>query len=168
MRNVLLLFVAILLSGCFATYTQVNMSLPTTKLAKGSSVFIATPENGSYGDREYHYSGMRTASAVSVAFAKFSNNIKVSQECKDFGCLKEKDTKSFDYYIIPEILHWEDRATQYSAKPDRIKVKISVYDSETENELASTIITGKSDYVFGGLPQDLLAKPINAYIESLY
>ena len=170
MRNGFLLFVVILLSGCAAKYNQVNLSQPRTKLTAGNSVLIATPENGSYGNREYSSSGRMTALAVNAAFAKFSNDIKVSNKCKDFNCLKEKATKSFDYYVIPEILQWEDRATEWSAKPDRIEIKLSVYESETENELASTILSGKSKLLTlgGDHPQDLLAEPLNKYIGTLY
>jgi len=170
MRNVLLLFVAILLSGCAAKYNQVDLHTPTSNLVNGKSVLIATPQNGSYGDRVYSSSGRTTALAVNAAFAKFSNNIKVSKNCSEFKCLKNNESTQIDYYVIPEILHWEDRATEWSGKPDKIEVKVSVYNSETENELASTIIKGKSKWAtFGGdHPQDLLAEPLNAYIESLY
>jgi hypothetical protein len=170
MRNVLLLFVVILLSGCAAKYNQVDLHTPTSNLIKGKSILIATPENGTYGDKVYSSSGRMTALAVNAAFAKFSNNIEVSKKCNDFKCLKVNESGQFNYYVIPEILHWEDRATEWSGKPDKIEVKVSVYDSETENELASTIIKGKSKWAtFGGdHPQNLLTEPLNTYVGSLY
>lgn len=170
MRNCLLLFAIILLSGCASSYNQINLTQPETKLIAGKSVLIATPANGSYGGKEYSSSGKMTAIAVNAAFAKYSNKIKVSNDCQDFRCLKEKVTDSFDYYAIPEILHWEDRATEWSGIPDKIEVKLTVYESESEKELASTVLSGKSKWAtFGGdHPQDLLAEPLNKYVGTLY
>jgi len=111
-----------------------------------------------------------TSLAVQSAFARFSNNVTVISECKDLVCLKSSNASTQDYYVIPEILHWEERATEWSGKPDKIEVKISIYDNLTLKELASTIISGKSKWAtFGGdHPQDLLDEPISAYVRSLY
>jgi len=170
MRNIFLLFVIVILSGCAAKYNQVDLHTPMSGFEKGKSVLIATPENGTYGDIAYSSSGRMTALSVKAAFSRFSNNIKISKKCNDFECLKNDESAIFNYYVIPEILHWEDRATEWSGRPDKIEVKVSIYDSETENALASTIIKGKSKWLtFGGdHPQDLLTEPLNAYIESLY
>ena len=71
---------------------------------------------------------------------------------------------------MPEILHWEDRNTEWSGIKDKIEIKLVVYDAATGNELASTIIAGKIKWAtFGGdHPQDLLPEPLKRYVESLY
>ena len=91
-------------------------------------------------------------------------------DCRELLCLKKDQSVSYDYYVIPEILYWEDRATEWSGIPDKIEVKVSVYDGQSAKELASTIILGKSKWAtFGGdHPQDLLPDPLNKYVESLY
>lgn len=84
--------------------------------------------------------------------------------------MQSSKATNFEYYVIPEILHWEDRATEWSGIPDKIQVKISIYEGKTWKEVASTIISGKSKWAtFGGdHPQDLLPEPLNKYVESLY
>lgn len=58
---------------------------------------------------------------------------------------------SFDHYIIPEILHWEDRATEWSGKPDKIEIKVTIHEGQDSKELTSAIISGKSKWAtFGG------------------
>lgn len=170
MRITILALIATMFAGCSATYKQSNLTEPTGKLLKGKSVVITTPSNGSYGNREYSESGKMTALAVRAAFARFSDNTTVSTDCKDLECLKKKDSSKFDYYVIAEILHWEDRATEWSGKPDRIEVKLSIHEGKSWRELASTIISGKSKWAtFGGdHPQDLLPEPLNNYVASLY
>jgi len=165
-----LIFIAALVSACSATYKQNVLLEPSTKLVKGKSVLIATPADRWYGKIEYAGSGRMTALATQAAFARFSNNVSISADCKDLACLKKSASGPFDYYVIPEILHWEDRATEWSRLPDKIEVKIMVYDGGTGKELASTLISGESKLgTFGGdHPQDLLPEPLNNYVESLY
>ena len=170
MRIASLIFLAAFVSACSATYKQHILQEPSTKLVKGKSVLIATPADGWYGKIQYSGSGRMTALATRAAFARFSNNISISAECKDLSCLKNNASGPFDYHVIPEILHWEDRATEWSGLPDKIEVKIIVYDGGTGKELASTLISGESKWAtFGGdHPQDLLPEPLNSYVESLY
>jgi hypothetical protein len=168
--RIILATLFITLSGCAATYKQNVLSAPTTKAVKGKSVIIATPRNGAYENKEYISSGKMTALATKAAFAKFTNTITISSNCSELACLQTLQPSEFDYYVIPEILHWEDRATEWSGIPDKIEIKISIYEGLEGEELSSTIIAGKSKWAtFGGdHPQDLLEKPLNEYVQSLY
>ena len=170
MRITSLVIIATMISGCASTYKQTNLTEPAAKLLKAGSVVIATPANGSYETKEYAKSGEMTALAVQAAFAKFTNTITVSPDCKEFACLKKNCSATSDYYVISEILHWEDRATEWSGIPDKIEVKLSIYEGQNWKEIASTIISGKSKWAtFGGdHTQDLLSDPLNKYVESLY
>jgi hypothetical protein len=170
MRIIILVIMAIMISGCASTYKQNNLTEPTTKLFRGGSVVIATPANGSYGNKKYPASGEMTALAVRAVFAEFSDTITVSTDCKGLECLKENESSKYDYYVIPEILHWEDRATEWSGIKDKIEVKLSIYEGHSWKKVASTIISGKSKWAtFGGdHPQDLLPEPLNKYVETLY
>ncbi len=170
MRIITLLVAAAMISGCAATYTQSTLTEPSAKLIKGKPVLIATPADGFYGSIEYPASGRMTALAVRAAFARYTDTITVSPDCKDLGCLQSSKAINFEYYVIPEILHWEDRATEWSGIPDKIEVKTSIYEGQTWKVVASTIISGKSKWAtFGGdHPQDLLPEPLNKFVESLY
>ena len=171
MRITLLIVLILMLSGCTATYKQNTLAQPSAKLVRGSSVAIATPTNGFCESEEYQASGKMTAYAVRAAFARFSNTITVLPECNNLVCRKvSKASTHYYYYVIPEILNWEERVTEWSGLPDKIEVKIPIYDDQTSRELASTIISGESKWAtFGGdHSQDLLPEPINAYVESLY
>ncbi len=170
MRFISLLVFATVISGCAATYKQNILAVPSAKLVRGKSVVVSTPSNGFYENIEYSASGRMTAHAVRAAFARFTNSTTVLPDCKDLMCIKKDQSMSYDYYVIPEILQWEDRATEWSGISDKIEVKVSVYDGQSAKELSSTIISGKSKWAtFGGdHPQDLLPEPLNKYVESLY
>ena len=169
-RTCVLFAAIVFLSGCSATYQQQVVKRPQSPLERGKGIFVSTPKNGWYGKTEYQNSGKMTANAVKAAFSRFSNNVFVSEQCLGLECLKLIPTERYEYYIEPEILHWEDRATEWSGLPDKIEIKISVYDARLGTELASSILTARSKWAtFGGdHPQDLLPEPLNQYIESLY
>lgn len=170
MRQLFLLLPALLLSGCASTYKQEVVTQPSAKLVRSSSVLIATPKDGAYERKAYQGSGQQTASAVRSAFARFSDKVVISSRCADAPCLRTESKGSFTYFVVPEILHWEDRNTEWSGIPDRVEVKLVVLDGQTNGELASTVISGKSKWAtFGGdHPQDLLPEPIKRYVEGLY
>jgi hypothetical protein len=68
------------------------------------------------------------------------------------------------------ILHWEDRATEWSGIPDKVEIRIDVIESARGDTIDSAIVKRKSGLAtFGGdHPQDLLPKPVEDYVASLY
>ncbi|HFF8547281.1 TPA: DUF4823 domain-containing protein [Kluyvera cryocrescens] len=170
MNRILALFAAIILAGCSAKYNTNNIQNTSELLLKDLPIAITSPVDGVYETTTYAGSGGATSAAVKAAFLRHTDKVKVYPDCEDVDCLKNKHAISRGYYVVPNILHWEDRATEWSGIPDRIEIKITVYNAETNNRVASTIISGKSKWAtFGGdHPQDLLPDPVNAYISSLY
>jgi hypothetical protein len=170
MRKLATLMLIALLSACASTYKQDVVSAPTAKLDRGKPVLIATPRNGRYEGKEYPSSGIQTASAVQAAFARFSDKADVSADCSDQACLQAGADQSYAYFVIPEILHWEDRNTEWSGKSDLVDVRLTVLNAQSRGVVASIVISGKSKWAtFGGdHPQDLLPEPITKYVESLY
>lgn len=169
MKVALVGVLSLVLVACASTYTRQTITAPQSKLASTGSVLVAVPHDGSYGDESYPGSGSATAGAVRSAFARFSNDVQLATGgCGELSCLTSNPTP-FEYYIVPQILQWEDRATAWSGKKDKIEVKITVYGRDG-NPVASQIISGQSKWAtFGGdHPQDLLAEPINEYVQSLY
>lgn len=164
-----MLTVAMVLGGCAATYQRDTVTTPSTGLQRGKPILVATPMNGSYERREYGGSGRHTAVAIQAAFARFGD-AAVSSRCADLACLHTEAGTSVGYLVVPQILHWEDRNTEWSGKPDRIEIKIIVTDAQSRQTLASVVISGKSKWAtFGGdHPQDLLPEPVGQFVQSLY
>ena len=70
------------------------------------------------------------------------------------------------YLIEPKILHWEDRATEWSGKADRVKVSLPLYRSGSL--VGSALVTANSSWwTFGGdHPEDLLDTPFEVLLRS--
>ena len=165
---VLLVSSVALVSACASTYQQETITAVQTKLAIGGTALVATPPDSAYGDENYPGSGAATASAVRSAFSRYTSTTEISTTCNDFACLSN-NSKHYEYYLVPQILHWEDRATEWSGKKDKIEIKVTIY-SPTGAVLGSNIISGKSKWgTFGGdHPQDLLPEPLKKYALSLF
>ncbi len=169
-KSILIAFGCLLLAGCSAKYNSVSVTKSTELLARNRPVVISTSADGRYNTTTYSGSGTSTANAVSAAFARFTDNVKTIPACTDLPCLKQHSQLNEGYYVVPQILHWEDRATEWSGIPDKIEVKITVYNANSDNVVSSSILSGRSKWAtFGGdHPQDLLAEPVNNYVATLY
>ena len=172
MRYLILLFSLVALS-CTHTYQRVEIGdvLPVKKLEKACKVYISIPKDGVYGPHHYTGSGQMTAIAIQNAGLHYTNEVVISANQQSFQeSIEVSKNRGFDYYICPTILHWEDRRTEWSGRPDRVEVKIAIYHITTGKEIDSVIIKSKSRWAtFGGdHPQDLLRQPINEYISTLF
>lgn len=169
MKGILLIMGALALSGCSAHYKSTDVKTSTEKLKQDMPVSIAVPKDGFYSTTVYHGSGQETASALQAAFVRYSEKVSISNNCGDVECLS-KATTTEGYLVVPQILHWEDRATEWSGKRDKLEVKISVYKASNLTLINSTILNGESKLATwgGDHPQDLLAEPINSYVSQLY
>ena len=160
------LLVLFSLTGC-TSYNRQVLKSPSGKLQQNYSVSIKAPRDGRYGTQTYNRSGQMTADALSAGFLKYSPDVKVVPvDFQRIDLLGKRNT----YYGEPAILHWEDRATEWSGKPDRIEIKLDVYDAESMSHLSSVVFSGKSKWftLGGDHPQDLLQKPIEDYLNMLY
>jgi hypothetical protein len=157
-------------AGCATTYEQFG-AYRHQPLNPGTPAFVAMPEDGRCGKENYHGSGAITAAVVTAEFARWLQPIHVAERpgtvaenlerARGAGCV---------YLIVPEILHWEDRATEWSGRPDRLEVRITTFDAATSQAMCSTILRGKSSFwtLGGDQPQDLLTKPIAGYVNGLF
>ena len=157
--------------GCADTHHVDRKDLSGVRFSPQDTIFITTPDDGTYGEINYAGSGKHTARALNAAFAKHTSNTTVSETVQSIGeaSLAAREA-GYKYLIYPTILHWEDRATEWSGLPDRVEVKIEIVDAQPNYLLGSVIVKGKSGLAtFGGdHPQDLLPEPIQAFVSSLY
>ena len=119
MKHTLSILYVVLITGCTASYQQSELTEPTIKLDPSKAVTIAMPANGWYEDEEYKNSGTMTASAVGAEFAKHATQTDISETCAQVDCV---DAQTYAYLVVPTILHWEDRVTEWSGKLDRLEV----------------------------------------------
>ena len=169
MNTKCIIALTILISGCSsATYEEPDYE-NGKKLEKSAQIYILAPQNGSFEGKEYSESSMEVVEAIRSAVSEYSKTPIIVKDCKSISCVSNTSGESEIYYIVPEIIHWEDRATEWSGISDKIKIRLTVYNAK-EKEISSTVFFGKSKWwtMGGDHPEDLLEKPINNYINTLY
>ena len=171
MKYLYLALVLLLVTGCADKHQLVRPNTPSMKLDKEKSVYVAMPKDGFYGVKSYPGSAKSVLSATVKAFSTYSNNVQSGHEYQTFdAALSYAKSKHYSYLIFSKILHWEDRATEWSGKPDKVTLKVDIIDPRTNKVLDSVTINGTSGIAtFGGdHPQDLLTEPLNEFAKSLY
>ncbi len=161
----------ILLSACADSHQLMRMGGNRTKLDPSGVVYVSVPRDGQYGQSTYHGSGQNTAQIVVLAISQYAKRVEGGHGHQEFDIALDSAKKfNAQYLVVPTILEWEDRATEWSGIPDKASVKIMVVDVATGTTLDSVLIKGKSGLAtFGGdHPQDLLPEPVGEYIGYLY
>ena len=172
MRFLLIISSTIFLVSCTAHFQQIDLTdKPQSKLDSQGKVLVATSQDGRYDTINYAGSGQTTSQVIVTAFAKHAKHISITTSCSSIdSCLNDAKNNGQSYLVYPEILHWEERATEWSGKPDRIEVKITLLTVDNGEIIHSAIISGRSKWATlkWDHPQDLLPSPINTYVSSLY
>jgi hypothetical protein len=129
------------------------------------------PENGRYGIDTYQASGTATARAAAAALAHHVQEIVTATSVETLEvAFGQARSESVTHVFHATILHWEDRATEWSGITDKITVKFAVYDAQTEALLASTVASASSKWgtLGGDHPQDLLPVPTQQFVDQLF
>ena len=110
---------ALLLAACADTHQLVRVDdSPSIRLTSNDAIFIAVTEDGAYGAEVYRGSGQNTAQIIYSAFAKHTRSAKIGRSTHSFDEAMEAARKiGHKYLVYPTILHWEDRATEWSMIP---------------------------------------------------
>ncbi|MCQ2103826.1 MAG: DUF4823 domain-containing protein [Fibrobacter sp.] len=156
------------LSGCTASYKQDFLQDPNYMSAQ-ASVLIVTPKDGTYGEIYYETSGRDVVEALTKELRKYTTNVAVIPTNVSINDIADEDLQGFDYIFTPEILHWEDRLTGWSFRPDRIEVRFDIYNNQ--RQLTNSInIKGKSANIVwvSKAPKSLLPKPIRLMLQDLF
>lgn len=173
-KIVVLMFLCVLLSSCADSkeLLRVGASAPNSrKLSAEDSFYISIPADGAYGSTTYSGSGTMTSRLLLSAFSKRARNVQMAKTYQEFkDNLQATRESNLGYLVYPTIMHWEDRATEWSGKPDRVEVKVDVFEAPSGSLFDSVIIKGRSGLAtFGGdHPQDLLPDPMEEFVASLF
>jgi len=171
MRYFFIISFSILILSCSAHFQQIDLTnKPQAKFDSQGKVLIATSQDGHYGTINYPGSGLMTSQSIIKAFARHTK-LAMTIICSTIdSCLNEAKKNGYSYLVYPEILHWEERATEWSGKPDRIEIKVTLFTVDNGEIVHSAVLAGRSKWVTlkWDHPQDLLPGTVNTYTSALY
>lgn len=170
MKQLTILVVPIILTACTAKYDVIRHD-DNKLLSVADSYYISEPADGVYETKNYVNSGKMTRDALFKNLTEFGIKAKkgVGASSKSEALLAAKE-QNFDVLIYPTILHWEDRATEWSGLRDRAKIKLELIDTETGVTVDNTMFDLVGTWwTLGGLhPEDMLDKPARTYFKRLF
>jgi hypothetical protein len=140
-------------------------------LPASASVYVSLPQPGRFGPHEYPESGRQTGEAIVRAFAPHVARVTLGSEVESAEDARSTALEQgATLLVVPSILHWEERATEWSGLPDRIQVLLQIYEVESGTLLDAAEVSGKSRWgTFGGdHPQELLPVAVGDYVNTLF
>jgi hypothetical protein len=112
-----------------------------------------------------------TVQSIVTALTLSAKTVIAAKTVEDLPtALKNAQAAGTTHVFEPTILNWEDRATEWSGRPDRVTLRYVIYDVATGKPLASTLARASSKWAtFGGdHPQDLLPVPTQTFVHGLF
>jgi hypothetical protein len=171
-RKLAVLLSLISLCGCVSKYRIDSYAAPTAHVDKTASFYVTLPEDGQYDGTVYPNSGADTAEALRTALLAHVDRVVIgAAKGEDLAtALAQAKQQGISNVVQSSILNWEDRATEWSGIPDKITLKLALYDVQTGSQLSSTVTSASSKWgTFGGdHPQDLLPEPTKRFIDPLF
>jgi len=161
-----------LLVGCRAAYQVNNLaSGAVVQLDRSLAVYVTVPQDGAYGLTTSAGSGQSVAQAVAAAFSQMAARVHVAERASERDqAIAAAKSLGAGYMVVPVIALWEQRATEWSGRPSRMAIRLTVIDVTTGNQLAASAIEGRSRIVSftSTSPESLLRDPLLGYVRGLY
>ncbi len=173
MRIPNLLLVVLLIVGCRANY-QVNSlsgTADTPRLDKQKAVYVTVPRDGVHESKPYLGSGQIVAQTVAAAFSRAAARVHIAEkQLTNEEAIAFARGLSAGYVVVPTIAHWEQRATEWSGRPSKMAIRVTILDAMTGDPISQTSIEGRSRIVSltSTSPESLLRDPLAQYVSGLY
>jgi hypothetical protein len=171
MRAIFLILALLGVAACADTHAINRTNQISKKLTPSATGYVSVPTDGRYGTAVYAGSGLMSTQIVAAAFARHLQRVEQAAAPQEFEVsLDTAKKKGATYLIAPAILHWEDRATEWSGIPDKVELQIKVIEVATGQTIEQAIVSGRSGWATlgGDHPQDLLPKPVQEYVQGLF
>ncbi len=142
--------------GCTNQYRIQEFPIESTDramLTQPGPIDVALPEDGQYGGRDLRGSGRMVQAAVIAALKQVGADARAAPV--PTGAASQLQTAAL--LVTPTVLEWEDRATEWSGKPDRLQVDLRTTNAKGVL-VDSAIVSGSSKWATlgGDHPQDML------------
>jgi hypothetical protein len=173
MRIAVLVLVLCGLGGCASEF-EITRAAPRQEpvaLASGDSVYVAVPPDGMFEGKPYAGSGASAAKAAAALFARHAGRAEAgtSVQSAEEG-LATARSRGFTHCASLQLLHWEDRATEWSGKRDKATVGINLTQVKTGAAVDSATVSATGTWwtLGGDHPEGLLERMMQRYEKDAF
>ena len=132
---------------------------------------MAIPFDASFKEAVAQDSGKLTAQAFQAALLRYTRSVYISKFPEsESEALESARRANLEFVVYPSVQRWEDRATEWSGRRDRLALKVDLIDLSEGKVVFSREIesTGKWMTDGGDTPRDLLNEPAEQYVNALF
>lgn len=172
LRALAVIALTVTLAGCSNKYRVETYDAPTTRLTPAATFYVAMPADGIYEDIIYVRSGEMTANAIYSELLMHVDQVEIGivpgQEVDE--ALEEAFLLGATHLFHASIIHWEDRATEWSRQTDKLTLRLVVYEVASGQEISSTVARASTEWgsLGGDHPQELLPEMVRTFVTPLF
>jgi hypothetical protein len=163
---------ALVFGGCQSTYHERNASLdPLPLLRSDTRIYVGMPFDASDRKEVAFQSGKKAAEALYTAFSRNTKPVFISRGPESLSeALENARRFNAKYLVYPTIKLWEDRATEWSGRRDKVDFRVDVIDLATSRNVywKEFEATGRFMTDGGDTPADLLQQPVDQFAATLF
>jgi hypothetical protein len=163
------------LAACTASYKQREtggLEASSVRLDASKNVFVSVSPDGQYGSKVYPGTGRTVAQKTAAAFSRYVRRVEVGGRpvsSRD-ELLAAARNAGAGYLVIPNVTHWEQRATEWSGIPSRVSMSLTVIDTQTGAEVRSALLESRSAVMtmIRPNPDNLAQEMIDQQVSAFY
>ena len=126
--------------GCATSRTNTQIPLKS-EIDKTKVIYVMQAKDGAYGGTAYKGSGLDVSKIILRTLRKVQPLAQLVEETNESDAAKMAKEKGASYLIVPDLLHWEDRATAWSGYRDKVKIELRLLSLDPIEVISSQSIT---------------------------
>jgi len=151
--------------GCATSRTNIQIPLKS-EIDKTKIIYVMQAKDGAYGDIKYNGSGLNVSRRILSILRKVQPLAQLVEETNETDAAKNAKEKGASYLIVPDLLHWEDRATEWSGYRDKVQIELRLLSLDPLDVISSQdySTTNNSITFLNTKPEDLLDERFEEFI----
>jgi hypothetical protein len=151
--------------GCATSRTNTKIPLKS-EIDKTKIIYVMQAKDGAYGGTVYEGSGLEVSKRIMRTLRKVQPLAQLVEETNETDAVKIAKEKGASYLVVPDLLHWEDRATAWSGYRDKVKIELRLLRLDPIEVISaqSYYTTNNSITFLSTKPEDLLNERFDKFI----
>lgn len=155
--------------SCSPLYNVSTSNKASGLFGNGTKVLLLTSQDGVSGSDVSKGSGVTLSSRIQSQLLSKQCQVKNDRDHDSILDIETETASKYDYIIVPVINLWEDNATAWSGKPDKLNFTILIYNSAKEL-ITSADLDGQSAaaVIDENDPSELIDPLLQDYLKNMF
>lgn len=158
---------SLMILGCATSRVDTHIS-QKSKIDKTKLIYVMQAKDGIYGGTVYHGSGLYVSKRILTTLRRTQPIAQLVEKTDEVEAVKIAKEKGASYLMVPELIHWEDRATAWSGYRDKVEIGLRLLRLEPVEVISSRSYYGTNNSItfLNTKPEDLLNEDFDKFIND--